>query len=206
MRGEIFGCTDDAVARCASVVKSGGVVVFPTDTIYGVGCDPYNDSAAGRIFSIKGRDEKKPLPVLAFSMNDAEKIVMLGDAGKALAEKYWPGALTIVAPIVDQRISRRVTAGGKSLAVRVPANKCALSLLGHCRYLVGTSANPSGSKPLKSAREVLDSPLDGYDALLDGGPVEKGVESTVVDITGRPKVLREGAVKSREVMEVLGRV
>jgi L-threonylcarbamoyladenylate synthase len=206
MRGQVYSCSGDAVARCASVVKSGGVVVFPTDTIYGIGCDPYNDSAVERIFAIKERQENKPLPVLTCSLEDAEKIVALGDAGRALAKKYWPGALTIVAPIVDHRISRRVTAGGSSLAVRVPANDCILSLLDHCRYIVGTSANQSGGKPLKSAQEVLDSPLEGYDALLDGGPVEKGVESTIVDITGRSKILREGAIKSKEVLELLGRV
>jgi L-threonylcarbamoyladenylate synthase len=205
MRKQVLSCSDDAAARCASVVKGGGVVVFPTDTIYGIGCDPYGDSAVERIFAIKGRDEKKPLPVLAYTMKDAEKIVSLGDAGRALAEKYWPGALTIVAPITDQKISRRVTAGSKSLAVRVPANECALSLLRHCRYLVGTSANPSGGEPLKSAEEVLGSSLDGYDALLDGGPVN-GVESTIVDVTGRPKILREGAIKSKEVLVLLGRV
>jgi L-threonylcarbamoyladenylate synthase len=205
MRGQVYRCSADAVARCASVVKSGGVIVFPTDTIYGIGCDPYNDSAVGRIFAIKGRDEKKPLPVLACSLEDAEKIVLLGDAGRSLAKKYWPGALTIVAPIIDQKISRRVTAGGNSLAVRVPANKCVLSLLEQCRHLVGTSANPSGGKALKSAHEVQDSPLDGYDALLDGGSVN-GVESTVVDITGRPKILREGTIKSREVLDLLGRI
>lgn len=206
MRRQIFKCTGDAVARCASVVKSGGVVVFPTDTIYGIGCDPYSDQAVERIFVIKGRDEKKPLPVLAYSIEDAEKIASLGDAGRALAKKYWPGALTIVAPIADQKISRRVTAGGNSLAVRVPANECVLSLLKRCRYLVGTSANPSGEKPLKSAQEVLESSLEGYDALLDGGPVERGVESTIVDVTGTPKILREGAIRSKEVLELLGRV
>lgn len=206
MRKQVYNCSGDAVAKCASVIRSGGVVVFPTDTIYGIGCDPYNDSAVERIFAIKGRDEKKPLPVLAHRVEDAEKIVALGDAGRALAKKYWPGVLTIVAPIVDQKMSRRVAAGGKNLAVRVPANECVLSLLRHCRYLVGTSANPSGGKPLKSAQEVLDSSLDGYDALLDGGPVEKGIESTVVDITGKPRILRQGAIKSKEVLELLGRV
>jgi L-threonylcarbamoyladenylate synthase len=206
MDRQIFKCTDDAVARCASVIRSGGVIVFPTDTIYGIGCDPYNDQAVERIFAIKGRDEKKPLPVLAYSMADAEKLVSLGDAGKALAKKYWPGPLTIVAPIMDNKISQRVTAGGSSLAVRVPANECILSLLEQCRYLVGTSANPSGGRPQMSAQEVLESSLEGYDALLDGGPVEKGVESTVLDITGKPKVLREGAVKASEAMEILGRV
>lgn len=206
MASQVFSCTDDAVARCASVVKNGGVVVFPTDTIYGIGCDPYNDSAVARIFAIKGRDEKKALPVLAYSTEDAEKIVSLGDAGKILAKRYWPGALTIVAPIVDSRISQALTAGSGSLAVRVPANKCALSLLSHCRYIVGTSANRSGERPLKSVQEVLDSSLEGYDALLDGGPAEKGIESTIVDITGKPKILREGAIKSGEVLEILGRL
>jgi L-threonylcarbamoyladenylate synthase len=206
MRRQVYSCSDDAVAMCASVVKGGGVIVFPTDTIYGIGCDPYNDSAVERIFAIKGRDEKKPLPVLSYSIQDAEKIVSLGDAGKALAKKYWPGALTIVAPVVDRKISHGVMAGGKSLAVRVPANACVLLLLRHCRYLVGTSANPSGGKPLKSAQEVLRSSLDGYDALLDGGPVEKGIESTIVDVAGDPKILREGAIKSKEVLEFLGRV
>lgn len=206
MRKQVYSCSDDAVARCASIVKEGGVVVFPTDTIYGIGCDPFNDQAVGRIFAIKGRDEKKPLPVLAYNVKDAEKIVSLGITGMALAGKYWPGALTIVAPIVDLKISRRVTSGGRSLAVRVPANECVLSLLRRCRYIVGTSANPSGGRPLKSSQEVLDSSLDGYDALLDGGPVEKGVESTIVDVTGKPKVLREGAIKSKEVMELIGRV
>ena len=206
MCGQIFKCTDDAVARCALLIKSGEILVFPTDTIYGIGCDPYNDKAVERIFAIKGRNEKKPLPVLTYSTADAEKIVSLGDAGRVLAKKYWPGVLTIVAPIADKKISRRVTAAGSSLAVRVPANKCILSLLKRCKYLVGTSANPSGDSPRKSAQDVLNSSLKGYDALLDGGPVENGIESTIVDITGRPNVLREGTIKANEVMQLLGRV
>lgn len=206
MARQVFGCSDDAVARCASVVKSGGVIVFPTDTIYGIGCDPYNDKAVTRIFAIKGRDEKKALPVLAYSVEDVEKIVLLGDSGRALAKKFWPGALTIVAPVADRSISPALTAGSNGLAVRVPANRCTLSLLNHCRYIVGTSANRSGERSLKSAQEVLESALDGYDALLDGGPAEKGIESTIVDITGKPKILREGAIKSDEVLEALGQL
>lgn len=206
MKSKVFACTDDAVARCASVVENGGIVVFPTDTIYGIGCDPYNDRAVARIFAIKERNEKKPLPVLAHSIVDAEKIVSLGNSGRALAAMYWPGALTIVAPIADRAISQAVSAGSDSLAVRIPANNCVLSLLGYCKYIVGTSANRSGEKPLKSAQEVLQSTLEGYDALLDGGPAEQGIESTIVDITGRPRILREGAVKASEVLEILGRL
>jgi L-threonylcarbamoyladenylate synthase len=162
--------------------------------------------AVKRIFTIKGRSEKKPLPILTYSIQDAERIVSLGRAGRMLAERYWPGALTIVAPIIDRRISPRVMAGNSSLAVRIPANNCVLLLLSHCRHLVGTSANLSGDKPLKSAQEVLDSGLEGYDALLDGGTVEKGIESTIVSVEGKPKILREGAIKSREISHLIGPV
>jgi L-threonylcarbamoyladenylate synthase len=199
---QVFSCSD--AEKCASIVEHGGVVVFPTDTIYGIGCDPYNDAAVKRIFRIKGRDEKKPLPVLAYSAQDAEKLIALGRTGMALAKKYWPGALTIVAPITDNRISPIVTAGSMNLAARVPANRCVLLLLKHCKYLVGTSANLSGQKSLKSVKEVLGSRLAGFDALLDGGAVEKGVESTIVDVAGAtPKVVREGAIKAEEIYRSL---
>jgi L-threonylcarbamoyladenylate synthase len=201
---KMFPCSQDAVASCALLIKKGAVVIYPTDTIYGIGCDPYNDSAVRRIFTIKGRDEKKPLPVLTFSIGDAERIVSLGKVGRMLAERYWPGALTIVAPLIDYRISQRVTAGSSSLAVRVPANNCVLLLLRRCTYLVGTSANISGESTMKSTQEVLNSRLEGYDALLDGGIVEKGVESTIVSVEGKPKILREGAIKSREILQIIG--
>ncbi len=201
---KIFPCSEDSVAGCALLIKRGGVVIYPTDTIYGIGCDPYNDLAVKRIFKIKGRDEKKPLPILTYSIGDAERIVSLGRTGRMLAERYWPGALTIVAPIIDHRISSRVTAGCSSLAVRVPSNNCVLLLLRHCTYLVGTSANLSGERTLKSAQEVLYSGLEGYDALLDGGIVERGVESTIVSVEGKPKILREGAIKSREISYFIG--
>src|SRR5438132_13260445 len=103
MCGQIFKCTDDAVETCEWLIKSGEILVFPTDTIYGIGCDPYNDRAVERIFAIKGRNEKKPLPVLAYSTADAEKIVSLGDAGRVLAKKYWPGSLTIDTPNPDKK-------------------------------------------------------------------------------------------------------
>ncbi|MDQ5863366.1 MAG: Sua5/YciO/YrdC/YwlC family protein, partial [Thermoproteota archaeon] len=103
VKQKIFQCSNDAVASCALLIKSGGVVIYPTDTIYGIGCDPYNDLAVKRIFTIKGRDEKKSLPILTSSIVDAERIVSLGRTGRMLAERYWPGALTIVAPIIDHR-------------------------------------------------------------------------------------------------------
>jgi L-threonylcarbamoyladenylate synthase len=205
-KGKIFQCSEDGVASCALVVNNGGIIVYPTDTIYGIGCDPYNDLAVKRIFAIKARSEKKPLPILTYSMQDAERIVSLGRTGRMLAERYWPGALTIVAPIIDHGISPWVMAGSSSLAVRIPANNCVLLLLSRCRYIVGTSANLSGDRALKSAQEVLNSGLEGYDALLDGGTVEKGIESTIVSVEGKPKILREGAIKSKEISHLIGQI
>lgn len=197
---EILDCPE-GVVRCASIVKEGGVIVFPTDTVYGIGCDPYSDSSVERIFAIKGRQDDKPLPVLAASIADAEKIVKLGKAGRVLAKKFWPGALTIVAPLADPKISDRVLAGRRSLAVRVPANKCALNLLYMCKYLVGTSANPSGRPAPTSAQEVA---LEGYDALLVDKSALIGVESTIVDVTtGTPKITRQGAISAGEIEKVL---
>ncbi len=196
---EILDCPD-GVSRCASIVKAGGVVVFPTNTVYGIGCDPYNDKAVTRIFSIKGRQEEKPLPVLAASLEDAQKLVRLGRTGTLLAKKFWPGALTIVAPLADPRISAGVLAGKKSLAVRVPAGGCILQLLSLCKYLVGTSANTSGMPSPKTAQEVS---LTGYDAILvDTAPLI-GKESTIVDVTGPTlEITREGAISAGDIRKV----
>ena len=198
---EILNCPED-VFRCASIVKEGGVVVFPTDTVYGIGCDPYKDSSVSRIFAIKGRKDDKPLPVLAASIEEAEKIVKLGTVGKMLAKNFWPGALTIVAPLSDPKISEMVLAGKRSLAVRVPANKCALNVLSICKYLVGTSANLSGRPAPKDAQGVT---LEGFDALLINEGALIGRESTIIDITNTiPKILRYGAVSSSEIEKVIG--
>lgn len=196
---EILDCPD-GVSRCASIVKRGGVVVFPTDTVYGIGCDPYNDAAVARIFSIKGRGEGKPLPVLAANMEEAQKLVRLNRAGVLLAIKFWPGALTLVAPLADHRISTGVLAGKKSLAVRVPAGACTSGLLALCRYIVGTSANPSGMPSPKTAQEVS---LTGYDAILVDTAPPIGKESTIVDVTGPTlEIIREGAISAEEIRRV----
>ncbi len=203
---QTLDCTESGIARCAEIVKSGGVVVYPTDTVYGIGCDPYDDAAVRRIFEIKGREEKKPLPVLVGSMADAESIVSLGPAGRALAEKFWPGALTVVAPLKDSRISTSVTAGKNSLAVRVPANSCVLGVLGICRYLVGTSANPSGKAAHAEAQSVAGS-LSGFDAMLAAAGPVGGKESTVVDVSGpQATIVRHGAIPDDEIRKVLGNV
>jgi L-threonylcarbamoyladenylate synthase len=194
------------ITKCASIVKNGGVIVFPTDTLYGLGCDPYNEKAVEKIFDIKNRDNFNPLPILASSITDIERIVSLGNTGRKLAQIYWPGALTIIVPLLDQEISYNLRSGKMSIGVRIPNNICALWLLKGCKYLTGTSANKSGEPACKSSSEVLSSSLRGFDVILDGGTIEGGVQSTIVDLTGKyPKIIREGAIISEAIYTTLER-
>lgn len=190
--------------KCASIIKTGGVIVFPTDTVYGIGCNPYLEDAVERIFEIKGRNKVNPFPILASNLQDIEKIALLGKIGKRLAKIFWPGALTIISTLIDTRISTKVTAGKTTVGVRVPNNKCTVALLKHCKYLVGTSANKSGEIPSNSISEVILSSLRGFDAILDGGNIGHGSASTILDLSGRvPKIIREGAISSEEIARVL---
>ena len=190
--------------KCASIVKTGGVIVYPTDTVYGIGCNPYLEEAVERIFEIKGRNKTNPFPILASNLQDIEKIALLGKIGKQLAKIFWPGALTIISTLIDTRISTKVTAGKTTVGVRVPDNKCAVALLKHCKYLVGTSANKSGENPSNSISGVILSSLRGFDAILDGGNIRQGSASTILDLSRRvPKIIREGAITSEEIARVL---
>src|SRR6266571_1848524 len=197
-------CKRGHTLKCASIVKAGGVIVYPTDTVYGIGCNPYLEEAVERVFEIKGRNKANPFPILASNIQDIEKIALLGKIGKRLAMIFWPGALTIISTLLDTRISTRVTAGKTTVGVRVPNNKCAFALLKHCKYLVGTSANKSGENPSNSISEVILSSLRGFDAILDGGNMKQGSQSTILDLSGRvPKIIREGAISSEEIGRVL---
>lgn len=178
--------------------------MYPTDTVYGIGCNPYLGEAVERIFEIKGRNKVNPFPILASNLQDIEKIALLGKIGKRLAKIFWPGALTIISTLIDTRISTKVTAGKTTIGVRVPDNKCAVALLKHCKYLVGTSANKSGETPSNSISEVILSSLRGFDAILDGGNIRQGSASTILDLSGRvPMIIREGAISSEEIARVL---
>ena len=192
------------ILTCASIIRAGGVAVFPTDTVYGVGCTPYNARSVERILEIKGRRDGKPLPVIASSVRDIQKIARLGKVGMLLAQNYWPGALTIISPLRENTLSQLITAGKDSIAVRIPGNNCVLSLLKYCKYLVGTSANLSATAAPKSSSEVLTSSFSGFDALLDDGETEYARESTIIDLTaGKVKLVREGAIESAKIFKLI---
>ena len=157
--------------------------------------------------ALKADCEDKPLPVMGSNLYDIEKIVDMSYLARSLAQRFWPGALTIISPCKDNNLSKKVMAGGSSLAVRIPANICAQTLLRSCKYLIGTSANVSGSKPCTSPFDILSSGLSGFDILLDGGKLERGIESTVVEVTGsKARILREGAIEFDKVYKAISEI
>lgn len=200
-------CNDENTTAAANEIKKGKIVVYPTDTVYGIGCDPYNDSAVDRIFKIKGRTEGKPLPILCSSVKHASRIARLNEHAMKLAVQFWPGTLTLVAELIDHKISEKIMAGTNTIGVRVPNHQYALQLIDKCGgILVGTSANKSGYNSAKSAEEVLKT-LQGFDILLDGGSTPVGIESTVIDVSSANiAFIREGSIRRERVAKVLGNV
>jgi L-threonylcarbamoyladenylate synthase len=185
------------VKEAAEVVKKGGLVVYPTETVYGLGCDPFNVSAVKSLIKAKG-GRNKPLPVLAHGVHDVKRVAELTERGEELARKFWPGPLTLILP--GRGLPHIVTLGSATVGVRVPKNSIALKLLEFSGgLLVGTSANKTGAQPSSTALEAYEQLKDEVDVVLDGGAVELGVSSTVLDLTSKsPKVIRKGPLAIKE--------
>ncbi|MDP7285379.1 MAG: L-threonylcarbamoyladenylate synthase [Candidatus Nitrosopelagicus sp.] len=182
-------------------VKQGGIVIFPTDTVYGIGCDPYNKNSVSLLYKIKKREKTKPFPVLGYSKKELEKIAEFNSLATKIAEKFWPGPITMILNVKDTDIQKSLGLGGK-IAVRVPDNTCALSLLKECKVLVGTSANISDETSLIDPNEC-ETKIPNYDLLIDGGIIISKGESTIVEIDGdKAKIVREGSVSEKEIYEL----
>jgi len=203
----------EKIREIGRVIRRGGVIVYPTDTLYGIGGDPNNRSAVRRILEIKSRDYGK-MPVLVSSIERAASLAIVSEAALFLMGKFWPGALTLVlpkAPGVPEEVS-----GGGTLGIRMPNHSIALAIIDESGgALIGTSANIHGSKPATSLDE-LDPSIEGkVDFVVDGGRVPIGRPSTVVQIieeqTGperakaKPKVrvIREGAISGEVIISAL---
>jgi L-threonylcarbamoyladenylate synthase len=189
----ILGSDAASISEAAAIVKRGGLVAFPTDTVYGLGCDPWNSQAIDRLFESKGR-ETKPIPVLCTGLEQAESLVALDGLAFDLARRFWPGALTIVAPL-KRPVPRRLDQGTGWLGVRVPDHEVARAFAQEAGgSITGTSANLSGQPSSRTAEEVDRSIGDRLDAVIDGGR-SGGTESTVVKVVGGSvEVLRRGAI------------
>jgi L-threonylcarbamoyladenylate synthase len=177
----------DKIASAAEAVRSGSLVAFPTETVYGIAANFLDEKAIARLYSIKGRPAHKPFTVHIADIKAIEPLgCRISKQTLRLAEKFWPGPLTMVLPLGKDR----------SLGFRIPANRIALELIKNCGVpVVAPSANLSGNTPPVNAGQVLEE-LDGkIDMLLDGGATDVGVESTVIDMTVTPpKILRQGAI------------
>ena len=199
----------DHLIKCKEIIINGGIIVYPTDTIYGLGCDPYNKKAVEKIFKIKKRLMDKPLPILTFDIRYVEKIISLDVIGRKLADYFWPGPLTIIGNLIDNKIPKILTSGKRTVGIRIPNNIDTINLLKYCKFLAGTSANISNENSCLTAKEVMNSKLDGYDAILIGddnkpkNPLSfKG--STIVDISTRNlQIIRHGIIKSETIYEIL---
>jgi L-threonylcarbamoyladenylate synthase len=184
------------IKRAAEIIKKGGVVIFPTETVYGIGADAFNDAAVKKIFRIKGRPENNPLTVHISKLSDVHKIAKkVPRKAIALMKKYWPGPLTVVLP-KKKGVPDTVTAGRKSVGIRMPDHPVALSLIEQSGTLIAApSANISGEKSPSSVKEIPDRIKKGADAVLDAGESRIGIHSTVIDFTKSPaRILRKGAL------------
>jgi L-threonylcarbamoyladenylate synthase len=198
----------DVLARAAAVLRDGGLVAFPTETVYGLGANALDPDAVGRIFAAKGRPAGNPLIVHLAATADVPVVASSCPVNAArLAERFWPGPLTLVLPRRAE-VPDVVTAGGPTVAVRVPAHPVARSLIEMAGVPVAApSANRSTQVSPTRAEHVLAG-LDGrIDLLLDGGPTPGGLESTVLDVTtSPPRLLRPGLISPSEIEEVIGTI
>ena len=194
---------DELVRQAADVIRRGGIVGFPTDTLYGLAVDPRSDDAVRRLFEVKGRDQTTAVALIAADLAQAEQAGTFGGSERQLAEALWPGPLTIV--VAATGVSPRLIAGRGTVGVRVPAHVTARALaaaFGGC--ITATSANLSGHAPAVTADDVVAALGDAIDLVLDGGPAPGGSPSTVIEIVdGRLTLHRAGAVAWNRVLESL---
>lgn len=192
------------IRRASSLVKNGGLIIYPTDTVYGLGCNPFNVKAVERIFEIKGKRKEKPLPILGSNIRIVKKIAQINDQAMKVIRKFWPGPLTIIVPRRPY-LPDIVTCRQKSVGVRIPNHFVAIRLISLCGgVLVGTSANKTGLKPPNTAHEASEQLGERVDAILDDGLAPLCQSSSVLDLTSvRPKMLREGPIKLEEVLNIL---
>ena len=197
----------DAMDRVVEVLKNRGVIAYPTETVYGLGCDALCDSAVRRIVDLKGRDGGKPMLVLIGRVEDVDSLVVsVSPAARLLMDHFWPGPLTLVFEAAAP-IPRILTGGMDTIGIRLSPDPVCRALLERFRQpLVSTSANLSGRPAAQSAAEVMAIFGGRIDLILDGGVRRLGVPSTVLNVADEPpRVLREGAISAETINDVLGK-
>jgi L-threonylcarbamoyladenylate synthase len=197
-----------AIEEAVRVLQQGGLVVFPTDTVYGIGALGHDAAAVGRLFEVKGRPTGKSIPLLIGRVEDLTLVAKeVPEAANQLIEAFWPGGLTLVVPRSDW-VPDVVTSGGSTVAVRQPDHLGALELIRAAgEPLATTSANLSGEPSAVIVTEVVHQLFGRVDLILDGGRCPGGTPSTVVDLSGeKPRLLREGAISRAKIEAVVAQL
>ena len=194
-------------ADAAICLKNGGLVAFPTETVYGLGADGLNPEASKKIYAAKGRPSDNPLIVHIASLDALEELAYTNEKAYTLAHAFWPGPLTIILPKKDI-IPKETTGGLDTVAVRMPSHPVALSLIRQSGvYVAAPSANISGRPSPTKAEHVIEDMQGRIDYIIDGGAVGIGIESTIVDLTGDvPTILRPGYITKKMLEEMIGEV
>jgi len=204
-----LGTGSDDLDRAAALLRTGALVAFPTETVYGLGADAGNDRAVAAIYEAKGRPSFNPLIVHVPDLEAVRALVETGPVSERIAAAFWPGPLTLVLPrLPDAPVSRLVSAGLSSLAIRIPGTGLAQDLLRRASVPVAApSANPSGRISPTSAAHVLQGLAGRIAAVVDGGPCKVGVESSILDLTdpSAPRLLRPGGVGIEDLERQVGR-
>ncbi len=213
VKTSILSTHPDDITRAADILCAGGLVAFPTETVYGLGADAQNDAAVGAIFTAKNRPANNPLIVHVKDIGDACAFARFDKVAMALASAFWPGALSLVLPVRESGLSSLVTAGLDTVAIRVPSDKTAQAVLaafagakGGSVGIAAPSANPSGRISPTMAAHVIAG-LDGrIDAVIDGGSCTVGLESTILypRADGSVEVLRAGGISAEAIADVIG--
>lgn len=189
--------------QAAEVIKTGGIIAFPTDTVYGIGASAFDEEAIKKIYQVKERSQLKAIPILVSDLENIDRITPpITPAIRKIMTKFWPGALTLVLPLLPEmpvNLSSTATIG-----LRQPDHDQVRELLRVTGPLAATSANLSGQPSALTAQEVKDQLQGRIDLILDGGPVPDGQASTVLDCTGeKPIVLRKGPISLESILFVL---
>lgn len=199
---------EKAILTAGEIIKHGGLVAFPTETVYGLGGDALNPDSSRKIYAAKGRPSDNPLIIHICRLEDIYKIVSdFPEKAKQLADEFWPGPLTMVLPKAEA-VPKETTGGLNTVAVRMPVDPIALSFIEAAGgYVAAPSANVSGRPSPTSSRYVEEDMCGRIDMIIDGGDVEIGLESTIVDLTGdTPMLLRPGSITLEMLEGVLGKV
>ena len=206
MQTKIFNTSRHDLSKASELIKSGGTLAFPTETVYGLGADATNKLAVAKIFQAKGRPSFNPLIIHCFSIEQIKTFAMWSAEAQTVADKFWPGPLTMVLPLSpNSQISSLALAGLQTVAIRMPNHSVAQSILKLAnKPIAAPSANPSGAVSATKAQHVISRLNGKIEGIISGNSSKIGLESTIISFLPEPSILRFGAIDETDISEILG--